>query len=345
MALLFCDGFDHYTASSDSQKWDGQVYGISSTFTYGSDYGRESGGGIYTGQANRGRWHILDSTAQTLYQGVAIKIGSITVPGGLLSLWDGNTVQVCLCVETSQKLCVRRGKANDGTTLDTSTYVLARDRWYYIEWKVYIHDSAGTVDVRVNGSSVLALTSQDTQNTANAYADRCGVGNTLNWGSTAQITYDDYYCIDTTGSYCNDWLGDVRVPAHLPTDDGYYTEMTPSAGSNYECVDENPPNDDDDYVSEDTATEIDTYDHAAASATSGTIYAVVTWMYARKDDGGTRQIRAVARHSSTDGNGDTHTISDTYHFWPGIFYVNPSTSSAWTVSEFNAAEFGQEMIA
>jgi hypothetical protein len=163
-------------------------------------------------------------------------------------------------------------------------------------------------------------------------------------GQNGVPVFDDFYICDTSGSFNNDFLGDARIKAVFPDGAGNYTEWTPSAGSNYQAVDENPPDDDTTYVSSSTPNQRDTYTFGASGLPSSTVKAVVVNMQARKDDGGTREIAGMARSSSTDGVAATQTLASSYANYQGIFETDPNTSAAWGLSAVDGAEFGHKLI-
>src|SRR5262249_36678260 len=158
----------------------------------------------------------------------------------------------------------------------TSTSFLSAGAFNYIEVKITISDTVGVVTVRVNGTSTgwLALTSQDTQNGGPSTITNIILGGDLvTNASNAPSHFDDVVILDTTGAVNNDFLGDCRVEAIFPNGAGNYAQWTPSTGSNFQNVDENPPNDDSDYNSSSTAGQIDTFNYSNLSVTSGTVKA------------------------------------------------------------------------
>ena len=334
MALLFCDGFDHYATADLAKKWS---Y-ISNYALISASYARYGTGGLQTSETG---CCITPAVApiDTFIFGMAVYWNSIGTVGVQGIVWgeDDATHQVGLAFTTSNRLCVVRG-GRTGTVLGTSTKTFSIGVWYYIEAKIKVHSSTGTVEVRVNGETWLSLTGKNTQATANAQVTKLMVG--YNDASNHTCNVDDFYFCDTSGSVNNDFLGDIRVQSIFPTGAGTTTQMTPSAGSNYTCVDEAAPNGDTDYVSETTAGEKDTYAFGNLTPTSGTIKGVQVLINARKDDAGFRTIAPVYRPVSTDYDGTAQAVSDSYSYLREITEVSPATSAAWTIAEINGAEFG-----
>ena len=332
MALLFCDGFDHYATADILAKWD---------LRGNNEYlvGGRFGNGIQFVNTNWFVGKYLTSHA-TWIIGFAVYFSPVVGSGNpWFLLLDDGSIQVSVYIDGNGRLCFTR----NGTFLGVASTVFRSYVWHYVEIKVTIDNSNGAIAMRVNGVddtisfSTGTATTQDTQYTANATANRVYfIGTSV--GSA--IIIDDLYICDGSGSINNDFLGDVRVQSVFPSGAGATTQMTPSAGSNYACVDETAPNGDTDYVSETTAGEKDTYAFGNLTPTSGTIAGVQVLINARKDDAGSRSIAPVYRPVSTDYDGTTVSVSDSYAYLREITEVSPATSAAWTIAEINGAEFG-----
>lgn len=257
-----------------------------------------------------------------------------------VSLFDGASSQDDLFVNADGSLSVRRGSS---TVLGTTTGVnLVAATWYYLEWKLVIGSgTSGSTEVRVNGVSRLALTGQNTQATANATATTLRLHQAP---SNSSQDFDDMYVLDGTGGVNTDFLGDCKVEQLLPTGAGATTAWTPSAGSNWQCVDDAPPNGDTDYVSSATANQVDTYAFGD-SAVTGTVKAVQATVYHRKDDAGSRSLALVARPGSTDQAGATIAVGDTFAMASQVWDTNPDTATAWTIATVNSSQFGLKLLA
>ena len=343
MAVLFMDGYDYY--NTVSQRYE--VVSLSNAGLSISNDGRFGANAIGIrgdSYASTGVQKILASNYQTLIVGVAFYLYSTTDAFDLLALMDGTSAQVNIGLSSgTRKLEVRRGGGpGTGTLLGTGSTTLMLNTWYYIEAKVKIDPSTGTVEVRLNGNSgspEISLTGQNTRNTANSYANRLQLGYTVFGGSFPRMLWDDVYVCDTTGSPTNDFLGDVRIETKYPSGAGNSAQFTPSAGSNYQCVDETPPNDDTDYVEDGTVGHKDTYAYQDLTATAGTVYAVQICPRARKTDAGLRSIQSIARLSGTEVNSADDVLASSYQYFWDLRETKPG-GGAWTITDFNNAEFG-----
>jgi hypothetical protein len=339
MALIFCDGFDHYATADFLQKWDistGQLPDVTTG-------GRFGGNKFWAGGTNAIQQVVkIVPSYPTYIAGFAMNLSNYTTPLSLVEFRDQTTVQCKLIWDLSSGYlhAYTAGSTDRGVC---SSYISYNGVWRYFEIKVTIHDSAGAIEVRENGVTMLSLSGIDTQASGNAIIDRVALGGAPGT-SYMNLSLDDFYLCDDQGSFSNTFLGDIRVQSILPSAAGNTTQMTPSAGSNYQCVDEAVPNGDTDYVSETTAGEKDTYAFGNLTPTSGTIAGVQVMINARKDDAGSRSIAPVYRPVSTDYDGTTVIVSDSYTYYREIAEVSPATSAAWTIAEINGAEFGVKLI-
>lgn len=341
--LLFCDSFDHY-ASAD----------ILNKYNVASNPGTNTQ--IQAGLGRRGTACLEMSAGTgvtksglanhaTYIVGAAIYPDDFSSAGPILAFIDSGTIHITISVNTSGQILVYRG-AHGATLLATSASALATDTWYYLEVKVTINDSTGTVEVRVNGSNTgwHNITGADTRNGASAQVNAIRID-----GGTQDMRWDDLVIMDGSGSAPhNDFIGDVRVDAYLPNGNGNSSQLDGSDGNsvdNYLLVDDAAPDSDSTYVQSATATEKDTYAFANMSHTPATIYGVQINMTAKKDDAGTRSIAAVTRSDGADYDGTTQALSTAYTGYREVLTQDPDTSAAWTKSGFDAAEFGVKVAA
>jgi hypothetical protein len=232
---------------------------------------------------------------------------------------------------------VKRGT----TTIASTGYTLITNTWYYIEFKAKIHASVGTWEIHVNGLEVASASGVNTRQTGGSFATNVYIS-IFRFG-TGTHTLDDIYVFDDTGSFCNDFVGDVHVDFALPNSVGYITQWVgvPGAGDNYEDVNEASPDDDTSFVVTSGVGYIDSYGFANLVATSGSVYGVQVNAWARKDDIGDRQLNATVRPTSTTYSGGASlAVGSSYEYKTFQFSFNPETSDYWTIAQINATEFG-----
>lgn len=331
MSLEFMDGFDHYSNSTSmARKWDTG----SSSFAFPA--GRF--GGLASNQDNSSATKTLTSVA-TRVVGFALFPFTSLAAATILSFLDSGTVQVDLRLAATGTLQVTR----NGTVLATSSAgVVSAGVWQYIEFKAKIDPTTGTYEVRVGGVTVLSGSGANTRNTANSTTNQFKIATP----SLTQLYFDDLYALNISGLVNSDFLGECRILTSFATGDGASSQWTPSTGTNhFAVIDETTPNDDTDYNSDANVGDIDLYTFPSVSPT-GAIGAVQTTMCARKDDAGTRQLSEVCRSGGTNFVGGlTFTMLSTYLMYMQIRETDPNTSSAWTNSGVNNAQFGAKVIA
>lgn len=351
--LLFCDGYDHYnTAAAFLAKYGSALNGA---YSVNGSAGRNGTAGMRLNDVSffgaQGQPVLLPSNITgKLFVGFSWNGAVRPAEQCLVVYMDGTTVQCTVNIQADMKINVRRGNTGSGTIIATSTNAVAFGAHHYFEVGITIHNSAGTIDVKYDGVAVAGLnglTSQNTRAGSNNYANRINlfgaVSNACLGGSSSIVDIDDMYICDDSGAQNNTFLGDVRVQAIFPNGAGNSTQFTPSAGSNFQNVDETTPNDDTDYNHSATAGHIDLFTMGDISPTSGTIKAVMVWMYARKDDGGSRTIRSVVRSGGTNAVGTTVSVGSSYAYYQGLHELDPA-AAAWTISTVNSIEAGYELV-
>lgn len=333
MALLFCDGFDHYDFNDFYNKWTVGRNGSPTNFPTTGRFG--------SGWNGAERWSRKDfgTSYGTLIVGAAIRQTSPGAWGNeaIFGFYDAGTLQCDVRTNVSSNLIL---VTRNGTTLGSAPFVMSSLIWYYVELKITFHNTTGVAVVRINGIEVINLTNQDTQNTANATANQLRIGSHQDNAMNGAI--DDLYVCDNSGGTNNDFLGDVRVEAIYPNGNGNSSVLVGSDGNstdNYLLVDETPSNEDADYVQGSTVGDKDTYAYGNLTSTAGTVYGIQILPHARKTDAGSRSIATVARVSATEVDGPNRTLSTTYTYLPDIRETKPG-GGAWSISDVNGAEFG-----
>jgi len=240
--LVTCDGFDHYRVDDATSfpilKWDsfsiqgsasagfGNSSGIKPSFGRPSLSDSNTGGlyaqaGIFFGTTGAVQWFKnYNAQLTTIYTGFALKIvqppsGSSSADAVIFGVQDSTTPQVELRCTAAGNFYFTR----NGTTIgSTSASALSFNTWAYVETKIVINGSTGSVELRVNGTNTgwISSTGLNTKNSSNAYATRFWLGCYDTGGSSAcpSFYFDDMYVHQTT------FLGDVRVNGMLATGDG-----------------------------------------------------------------------------------------------------------------------------
>ncbi|MET0787495.1 MAG: hypothetical protein ABWY25_12415 [Paenisporosarcina sp.] len=225
-----------------------------------------------------------------------------------------------------------------GTVIFNPSYLFAINTWYYVDFSVKLHDTAGTAAVRVNGIEIGSATGLDTKNagtkTVFDTVRAKGMGSTL-------CVIDDLYITND-----NIMLGDIRVETLYPNGDGAVNQWVGSDSDslqNYLLVNEVGAPVLTSFVESSTAGAQDLYTLGDLAAGSGTVRAVCPAAHTIKTDAGARQLKLLVRGSSINASPirDLGTQPVNRHWGTTI---NPETGLAWTRAEVNALQAGVEVV-
>lgn len=260
----------------------------------------------------------------------------------MLKIIDTSTSQVELRYNTSTRTFAIHTSGND-TPLDTASVSLTQRAWYYIEFKVTIHASTGSVYLKINETEVASATGQDTQVSGNATA------NTVAFYSTSAETanayrIDDIYICDGSGSP-SDFLGDCKVEPIMPSSE--HSAMWSVNGSSSESNIDAVKTDSGSNISTATADDKDTYYFNDVTKAKTSIKAVCVNIIARNNDATNHQIKAVCIGSvGTESLGSTQSLSGTsFRTYSEFYTTDPETDpAAWLESGVNGAKFGVKYI-
>lgn len=338
MALRMMDGFDSYATADLLKKWTT----FAGVMTVNAGTGRRGTASARCVNDSDCYLSLTLDAQPTWILGMAWHLTEL--PSGAIAacaVYDGATLQADLRLNPDGTVSVTRNGTVLGApsvaTIPLSTYV-------YLEWRVTIHNSTGSTEVRLNGTSILALTAQDTQNTANATANMLRLGSIGTADHIGTQNLDDVYICDGTGAAPhNTFLGDCRVDTLLPTADGTAQQWTPSTpGTHYTLVDEAAPNTTD-YVSSSTVGQRDTYGMQDLTAATGTIYGVQLSLAALKSDAGARSIKPLVLSGASEALATATALSTSQTYTRHVQVTDPATAAAWTEAGVNAAQAGAEV--
>jgi hypothetical protein len=361
--LLFADSYDGYATADRTKKWTASYPGAGSgTITIGA-FGRRSTQGLRLHAApnssNSGNLlkQSLPVTGNTAIVGMSFKYtGTNTVyywreSPMVLGILRISTIQCSLRLQPHTGLLdLIRGTGGAEVLLGTTSSGLTANAFNSVELKVVVATgTGGSAEVRINNVTVLTVTGVNTANGGISTWDGIQLGGAFSQagsgGATLQMDYDDLYICDGSGpAPLNDFLGDLKVDAFIATGPGAMSQWTPSAGLNWQTIDEVPPNDDTDYnEAPGAAGAVDTFPMPDASA-GALIYAVQSNFTCKKLDAGTLNLAAAVRQGGVNYVGPTLIGLTTYSIVLSMLVTNPATGLPWTEAEFNAAEFGYAKV-
>lgn len=356
MALQWIDGFEKYGSTGGAIS-PGDII----DWKYLGHYDERVD--IYTGRDGVGKCIGLDSTAtylctpalnvnETLILGFAFKMRDLDNGTWLCDLrhpnMQGETVGYGqFSIEISgggngSEIAIKNGNTTKATS---NTANLQTDTWYYLEAKVYCHDSSGTCNVYLDGNEIISF-SGDTRHrsglNANDRYDRV-----LFRVGTSDILYiDDFYVADTSGSGVTDVVGDSVVETLSPTSD-VLTDWTQDFGGNlYDRINEDTQHAG--YIADDTSGNKALFEttNLSANAAAGTIQGVMLCCDSLQTQQGMNKYpKAITQ------NGSGGTVQDTGDFRPGtdnplchtVIMENDPDGNSWSASTVNQLRIGVEV--
>jgi hypothetical protein len=275
---------------------------------------------------------------------------------------DNTLFQVSLNIRSDLHLEVWNydGSNNLQTQLgSTSSSAIAGGTFSYVEFKVTFHPSAGAIEVRIDGTTVISASGVATRNPSSVlnYATNWLFGKPGlldTYGSDQPFYIDDLIAWDTSGALHNDFIGDCHLQALLPDADGPVVQWTPNgAGSNYLCVNENPPDDDTTYVEDSVSGDKDLYHFPNVTppdVARTRIIAVLQNIDIRKTGGGSLPILATLRSNAGDHDyAASLEPGSSYHINQFQWETDPDTGVEWDITRLNDANaatrayFGQKL--
>ncbi len=366
MALLWLESFDYISTSivaADLEDLIQHRYPVANT-TQASD------AIIVDGAHGGSAFRFGSGTAIALIQPATLRDGTVEEIGvvgmriylGLnqvllntnvfLTVRSGNRSEIAFRMLDNGTVECRRGNI---TLVATSDPIFSANMgWFYLEVKFRIHDTLGSFEFKIDGTTVWSETSVDTRfSTGGTYWD------SISWSlaSMAPFTYlDDVYVVDGSGSINNDFLGDTVVQTINPSSDGDSSTWTPSSGTNHSAlVDEAQSMTDalaeTDYVTGDATGEKDLFEYenlaSPGLADATAIHGVQVTNYCYLIEAQPTDLKVVAKQNAVEGT-VTETVrqddSAQIHSIQTIFETNPDTAIAWTPGQIDLAQFGVEMV-
>jgi hypothetical protein len=277
-------------------------------------------------------WNV--GTPTKVFVGVAFYLDTTANGTDMVDFFSGSGHLFKVGIGIGGNIVFLRGLS---TVVATSSNACSAGGWYYMEIEYYPDQSAGTCTVRINGAEWLTFTG-DTQ-------DAAGTFNVVRLVASASTTvnYDDLVINDDTGSDNNTWPGQCRLYLATVNGAGDATDLTASAGNNYECVDETPPSTSD-YVYSSTATDRDLYDITDPLAGTETLGSVTIQIVAKLDSG-SGNLATTLKAGTTEDDGDDITLTETWTRYEQTWAENPDDSAAWEPADIDDLQIGVEVKA
>jgi len=298
-----------------------------------------SGGSVLqVAYTSGGQFFLKSMTARsTKFEAFRFRVStSFTGEVTIFRWFESGTIHCDLRVTDAGALKVTR----NGTTLATSAAGIMplNNTWKHIETKLVIHDSTGTVDVWVDSVSVISASGLDTRNGGTGVIDQTGPCINVTADSVMTFQFCDNVSADSQ-------INQARVDYFPPTGAGTSAQFTPTAGSNFQTVDETGSPNTSDYNASSTVGHIDSFAMGDVPATA-VIIALGQVALVNKQDSGSATVNFVNRQSTTNYNGTPFSPPfGSNQYFREWFPLNPDTAAQWTPAQVNANEIGYKRAA
>jgi hypothetical protein len=350
MALLFCDNFENWSSTSSNNPGPWTFWQT----TLGVGTGSTSANvnfttpGCYQGEVSTSfaTWLALGfqtSSTVIINTRLSFRNGGPNDNGSSLWLVDGGTEQCSLRIQPDGKFAVYRGLSTAKLGESINSFPINANEFMDVELKVNIHNTTGTVELRVNGVVEISLINQNTRASANNSCNSIRIGKT----SSSQVgvpVVKQFILMDTTGSVMNDFIGPVDVTSLRPNADGEYDDWTANTGTRFAAVNQAVTDGDTTFVSSSTPGDQVTFQLGNLPSGVTDVFAVFPQMQIRREQGTTRICKFLMRSGIDDELGAKElAIGPTYAFRQEAITTSPFTTNAWDVAEVNGLELGVEI--
>lgn len=356
MAMRFIEGWDWLPSSGSITTLlaaDGaSIIGISGSSDPGTGTGRFgigrclTSGSYFNFNGTFYRRVLPDRIEGPFIVGNAIKTNGTRDPSTNFALYDSRTGQNLFSFKFDEEGYVRLycGGANIGNSRPGTWFL---DTWHYLEIKA-TPGPTGTAQVKWDGEIIIDVSGDYTPGTLPAGYDwgfDCYSYSKDNNTPGIGMAYDDMYICDQTGSFNNDYLGNLRVGCMLPDAPGDVTLMTAvGAASNWQAVtaDRNFAASDPTYVTTDVVGNYDLY-NLQTNVPAREVFGVSMKAFYRQTDAIQLFSQNVLKTDGTEYYGDLRGVAQTYVGRETVWEVNPFTGDPWTNLELADVQIGGKL--
>lgn len=257
-----------------------------------------------------------------------------------VSFLNSGSVAGSFGVKGDGRLCYSTGeKMYDTDVVAEADRPLPMKSWSYVEVKVVMHATSGSVTIRQNGITVASETGIDTIGAQSQITQF-----SFNWNGTYSDAIGNEWWV--TDIYLDD--SDLRDPMNIwyqaADAAGSAANFTPSAGSNYQNVDDLGNDGDSTYNSSTATSTLDQIAHTDSLNVAP--LALQPLVIARYVPTGSANIKVGVLSGTTHDQAAAEGLTDGYRGYVGDIYENdPNTAAAWTAANADAAETTYEHAA
>jgi hypothetical protein len=329
MAILFCDGFDHYgTGTTSATNMALGMYSVNGTVQCQTAIKRA---GTHALELSGGYESITRSLGADLSViGVALAVYYLSYPGYnnellVTTLRDlSGAIQCTVVIGADGRLHLYRGDVT--TLLASSAVTVPLNAFAHIESKFVLSNTAGSVSVRLNGAEVIAYS-----------GDTCGSSSYTTASSVRVGTYFRLMYVDDLIIHDGaDFVGDMNVLLLPPSADTAEADfVTVGAASGFDCIDEVEHDADTTYIKSSVSGDISEFALQDLPAGYGNIQAVAINKLARKTESGAGSLKMSIRQGVSVAAGESTALTTGYSYSQDIFETDPASGVAFTATNAN----------
>lgn len=216
-----------------------------------------------------------------------------------------------------------------GSTLSTNT-------WYYFEFKIVVHVSAGSWEFKINDVSITSQTGVAT--------GLDSIANAVQFVHSSKCCLDDIYILDGQAG-ANDFLGRSKIFTYFPAQDTGLNEWNVSSGTDHYAVVNEVTLDMASYLGTniDGGKELFLFDPVS---TAGTIHGIQVVTQCAITGSELKVANILCESNASEVTLESIIAQSDNHIDSLLIIENdPNTASAWTDDGLNAANFGIEKVA
>lgn len=274
----------------------------------------------------------------------------------MVALYDLTDEQIAVYVKMDAagryKFRVQRGATVLATTGDD--WLPNFWRLFEVYFKLDTTGSNGEVEIKLDSISELSVTGIDTTDAASTVWNKVYFNN--NYVNDPNVFIDSITINNDAGSLNNGYIGERQGAWSFPNANGNRNEWEsgPTMGDPTHYNKVNNRDDDTSFVQiandDDGKVELYGYDNVGTPANwpmEDPIKAVLYKAEFRMDTAGSMDVKSILRNGGgTEVYGATRTISiiDSYIRHNEMFEQDPTISAAWTITNFNAMQYGFESV-
>jgi hypothetical protein len=340
MAMIFIDGFDHYGVIGNMT--EGVYAEVSPTSGLATTIVRTGTHALSFGAASRVR-RVLGGPKTTVGMGAAYYLDALPTSNDNQRIFEfrdtGNASQVTIGVQSTGTISVKRGGVGGVEIGLTESPAITAEAYQHVEAMVFFSNTVGTVEVRVNGVTVLSLTGVDTVATSNVECSQVVFSGGQGGGAQGG-RMDDVFCYDDTGSFNNTFIGDRRVLTLFPDADTVQADWTPvGSGTGFGAIDEANPDGDTTYISAgipDSNGVVSEFGMENLPAGVSAISGVVLVNMSRKTEAGIANVQMSIISGASETAGTDQPMTEIYTYRQDVFEIDPASAAPFTPSEVDA---------